>query len=68
MLALNNALNKFAPGWDGSQMAILLGAMANGVFGILNVIVGYNASKEFGRGSPIIGAILASIVTIFSIS
>lgn len=62
MLALNNALNKFAPGWDGSQMAILLGAMANGVFGILNVIVGYNASKEFG-GSPIIGAILASIVT-----
>ena len=62
LLALNNALNKFAPGWDGSQMAILLGAMANGVFGILNVIVGYNASKEFG-GSPIIGAILASIVT-----
>lgn len=62
MLALNNALNKFAPGWEGGQMAILLGAMASGVFGILNVIVGYNASKEFG-GSPIIGAILASIVT-----
>ena len=62
MLALNNALNKFAPGWEGSQMAILLSTMANGVFGILNVIAGYNASKEFG-GSPIIGAILASIIT-----
>ena len=67
MLALNNALNKFAPGWDGSQMAILLGAMANGVFGILNIIVGYNASKEFG-GSPIIGAVLASIVTSSALS
>ena len=62
MLALNNALTKFAPGWEGSQMAILLSTMANGVFGILNVIAGYNASKEFG-GSPIIGAILASIIT-----
>ena len=62
MLALNNALNKFAPGWEGSQMALLLGTMANGVFGILNIIAGYNASKEFG-GSPIIGAVLASIIT-----
>lgn len=62
IMSLNNALTKFAPGWEGGQLALLLGAMGSAVFGILNVIVGYNANKEFG-GSPIIGAILASIVT-----
>lgn len=67
ILALNNALNKFAPGWDAGQTSIILNAIGNGVFGILNIIAGYNASKEFG-GSPIFGAILASIVTSSALS
>lgn len=62
LMSINNGLTKFLPGWVDGQSAILLGTMGSAVFSILNYIVGYNASKEFG-GNPIIGAVLAYIVT-----
>ena len=62
LMSINNGFTKFLPGWEGGQLAILLGVMGSAVFSILNYIVGYNASKEFG-GNPIIGAVLAYIVT-----
>lgn len=61
LLALNNALLKFAPGWDGSQIAKVISLMASGTTGVMSYIVAYNASKEFG-GSPILGSALAFIV------
>lgn len=62
LMSINNGLTKYLPGWESGQSAILLGVMGSAVFSILNYIVGYNASKEFG-GNPILGAVLAYIVT-----
>ena len=44
-----------------------MSALAYSVFTILPIIVGYNTSKEFG-GSPIIGAVLASILNSSSLA
>ena len=57
----------FFPGFQDTDFGKIMSALAYSVFTILPIIVGYNTSKEFG-GSPIIGAVLASILNSSSLA
>ena len=62
LLALYQFCGIYAPQFQASAPGILLGIVSSSVFSIMSVIVGYNAAKEFG-GSPVIGAVLAYVLT-----
>ena len=57
----------FFPGFQDTDFGKIMSALAYSVFTILPIIVGYNTSKKFG-GSPIIGAVLASILNSSSLA
>lgn len=67
MVALYEAGYVFFPGLKESDFGKILSAVAYSVFTLLPIVVGYNTAKEFG-GSPIIGAVLASILNAAEIS
>ncbi|RDY29175.1 PTS sugar transporter subunit IIC [Romboutsia weinsteinii] len=67
VLALSNLLGKFVDGWSATTIGMLMAVVGNGVFGVINVLVGVNASKEFG-GSPMIGGTLAAIMSSAALS
>lgn len=67
MVAIYEAGYVFFPGLEETDFGKILSAIAYSVFNILPVIVGYNAAREFG-GSPILGAILASILNASAIT
>ena len=62
MVAIYESGYVFSPGFETTDFGKVLSAIAYSVFTILPIIVGYNAAKEFG-GTPIIGAVLAAILT-----
>lgn len=62
MVAIYEASYVFFPGFELTGFGKILSAIAYSVFNILSIIAGYNAMKEFG-GTPILGAVLASILT-----
>lgn len=53
---------KISPELADTQVIKLLSVFGNAVFWGMNLFVGYNAGKVFG-GSPIIGGVLAAIIT-----
>ena len=53
---------KISPELADAQIIKLLAVFGNAVFWGMNLFVGYNAGKVFG-GSPIIGGVLAAIIT-----
>ena len=53
---------KISPELADTQTVKLLSVFGNAVFWGMNLFVGYNAGKVFG-GSPIIGGVLAAIIT-----
>ena len=53
---------KISPELADAQIIKLLSIFGNAVFWGMNLFVGYNAGKIFG-GSPIIGGVLAAIIT-----
>ena len=53
---------KISPELADAQIIKLLSVFGNAVFWGMNLFVGYNAGKVFG-GSPIIGGVLAAIIT-----
>ena len=67
MVAIYEASYVFLPGFETTGFGKILSAIAYSVFNILPIIAGYNAMKEFG-GLPILGAVLASILTSSSIT
>lgn len=67
LVAIYEAGYVFIPGLESTDFGKVLSAVAYSVFTILPIIVGYNTSREFG-GSPIIGAVLAAILTSGSIT
>ncbi|WP_428898383.1 PTS system protein [Parelusimicrobium proximum] len=62
IMAVNNILIKFVPGWAGTNYAQILAVFGGAVGFGLNIFVGVNAAKEFG-GSPMIGGVMAVILT-----
>ncbi len=62
IVGIINILTKYNPELASNSAIILLGIAGSAVFFGLNLFVGVNASKEFG-GTPIIGGILAAIIT-----
>lgn len=67
MVAIYESGYVFFPGFEETDFGRILSAIAYSVFNILPIIVGYNAMKEFG-GSPILGAVLASVLNSASIT
>lgn len=67
MVAIFESSYVAIPGFQDTSLGKIMGAFAYSVFGILPIIVGYNTSKEYG-GSPIIGAVLAGILTSTSLA
>lgn len=67
MVAIYESGYVFFPGFEATDFGRILSAIAYSVFSILPIIVGYNAAKEFG-GTPILGAVLASVLTASSIT
>ena len=67
MVAIYESGYVFFPGFEETDFDRILSAIAYSVFSILPIIVGYNAMKELG-GSPILGAVLASILNSASIT
>lgn len=61
MVAIYEAGYVFFPELKEADFGKILSAIAYSVFTILPIIVGYNAAREFG-GSPILGAVLASVL------
>lgn len=55
------------PTLPDSSLGKILSAVAYSVFAILPILVGYNTSKEFG-GTPVIGAVLAAVMTSANLS
>ncbi|MDR0734603.1 MAG: PTS transporter subunit EIIC [Elusimicrobiota bacterium] len=62
ILAVNNILNKYCPGWAATDYSALLGVFGGAITFGLNIFVGVNAAKEFG-GAPMLGGVLAVILT-----
>ncbi|WP_424244813.1 PTS system sucrose-specific IIC component [Elusimicrobium posterum] len=62
LLALNNTLNTLVPGYAGTEVSKLLAVFGGAVYTGLSIFIGMNTAKEFG-GSPIIGGIMAIILT-----
>lgn len=67
MVAIFESSYVAIPGFQDSSIGKIMGAFAYSVFSILPIIVGYNTCKEYG-GSPIIGAVLAGILTSSSLA
>lgn len=67
MVAIYEAGYVFFPGLENTDFGKILSAIAYSVFTLLPIIVGYNTAKEFG-GSPILGAVLASILNASAIT
>lgn len=67
MVAIYEAGYVFFPGLEETDFGKILSAVAYSVFNILPIIVGYNTAKEFG-GSPILGAVLASVLNASAIT
>lgn len=67
MVAIYESGYVFFPGFEETDFGRILSAIAYSVFNILPIIVGYNAMREFG-GSPILGAVLASVLNSASIT
>ena len=59
---LLNLLLKAEPALSDMAWIKMLAIMGNAIFYGMNLFVGFNAAKEFG-GSPILGGILAAIIT-----
>ena len=59
---LLNLLLKAEPALADMAWIKMLAIMGNAIFYGMNLFVGFNAAKEFG-GSPILGGILAAIIT-----
>ena len=59
---LLNLLLKSEPSLADMAWIKMLAIMGNAIFYGMNLFVGFNAAKEFG-GSPILGGILAAIIT-----
>lgn len=57
-----NILVKFNAGFAATPTAQILVIIGNSVFWGLSLFVGVNAAKEFG-GSPILGGVMAAIIT-----
>lgn len=62
MVAIFESSYVAMPGFQDTSIGKIMGTFAYSVFTILPIIVGYNTCKEYG-GSPIIGAVLAGILT-----
>ncbi|MGM9540066.1 PTS transporter subunit EIIC [Anaerovibrio sp.] len=59
---LLNLLLKADPSLGSMAWVKMLSVMGNGIFYGMNLFVGFNAAREFG-GSPVLGGILAAIIT-----
>ena len=60
---LNSVLaTSIGESYTSSAVGQIMTIVGDSVFSLLNIIVGYNAAKEFG-GSPIIGAIMGGILS-----
>ncbi|MCL2888265.1 MAG: PTS transporter subunit EIIC [Elusimicrobia bacterium] len=62
IMAVNNILIKFVPGWEATEYAHILAVFGGAVLAGLNIFVGINAAREFGA-SPMIGGVMAVILT-----
>ncbi|ACC98619.1 Putative phosphotransferase system EIIC [Elusimicrobium minutum Pei191] len=62
IMAVNNILIKYAPGWSVTNLSQILSIFGNAVVVGLSVFVGINTAREFG-GSPMIGGVMAVILT-----
>lgn len=62
MVAIFESSYVLIPGFQDTSFGKIMGAFAYSVFTILPIIVGYNTAKEYG-GTPIVGAVLAAILT-----
>lgn len=67
LVAIYEASYVFFPGFEFTGFGKIMSAVAYSVFTILPIVVGYNTAKEFG-GTPILGAVLAAILTSASIT
>lgn len=61
VVAIYECTITLAPEFQHTDIGKIVNVIAYSVFQILPIIVGYNASKEFG-GTPVIGAVLAAIL------
>jgi sucrose PTS system EIIBCA or EIIBC component len=62
VMGILNILVKFDAGFAATPTAKILVIIGNSVFWGLSLFVGVNAAKEFG-GSPILGGVMAAIIT-----
>lgn len=67
LVAFYESAYVFMPGFEETNIGIIISVISYSVFTILPIIVGYNTMKEFG-GTPIIGAALAAVLTAPAIS
>lgn len=64
ILAINNILNVYVGSeYKELNIAKIISILGNGVFGILPILVGVNAAKEFGSSMPMMGGVIASVLT-----
>jgi len=63
LLGIYTICEQSISGFKETDFGKVFNVIANSVFAVLNIIVGYNACKEFG-GDAIIGAALAGALTI----
>lgn len=64
VLAINNICNVyFDDYYRNTTIAQIISLIGNGVFVILPILVGVNASKEFGSQMPMIGGVLGGIIS-----
>ncbi len=64
VLAINNIAGVyFGDVYKTTTMAQIISLVGNGVFSILSVLVGVNASKEFGSQMPMMGGVLGGILS-----
>lgn len=61
-LAIHETIGMYVEGYKGTNIGMIMGIISSSIFTILNVLVGYNATKEFG-GDGVLGAILAAIMS-----
>ena len=64
VLAVNNIAGVyFGDAYKTTNTAQIIGLIGNAVFSILPILVGVNASKEFGSQMPMIGGALGGVIS-----
>lgn len=64
VLAVNNIAGVyFGDAYKATNAAQIIGLIGNSVFSILSILVGVNASKEFGSQMPMLGGALGGVLT-----